>query len=299
MWMTVVVSGSSGLIGSAVIPALKAAGHRVSRLVRSKTAAGEGAIYWNPAAGELNTAALEGTDAVIHLSGESIAQRWNAETKARIVSSRVSSTRLLAESLGRLKRPPEVFISASAVGYYGDRGEELLHEDSVPGSGFLAECCHAWETAAQLGEQYGMRTVRLRFGVLLSTAGGALPRMLPPFRFGVGGKVGSGKQYMSWIAIDDAVGAILHAVHNTDLRGAVNAVGPNPVTNEEFTKTLGKVLHRPAVLPLPAFVVRLAFGEMGEELLLSSTRVQPAKLRSSGYVFRYPTLEPCLRALLG
>ncbi len=296
--MNVLLTGSSGLIGSALMPSLKVAGHRVTRLVRSHGAPKDAQVYWNPAAGELDVAALEGIEAVVHLAGENIAQRWSQENKTRIVVSRTDSTRLLAESLGRLSKPPQVLIAASAIGYYGDCGDEVLQEDSAPGSGFLAEVCHRWESAAALAELQGIRTVRLRIGVVLSTAGGALPRMLTPFRWGLGGKLGSGAQYMSWIAMDDLVGAILHALATPNLQGPVNAVSPNPVTNQEFTRTLAKVLRRPAFFPVPAFLLRLAFGEMGEELLLSSTRVLPAKLKSSGYVFRYPQLEPALQHLL-
>ena len=297
--MNILVTGASGLIGSALVSALTAAGHGVTRLVRSQPKSGEKAVRWDPMAGTIDPRAFEGVDAVVHLAGENIAARWTPAQKVKIRDSRVKGTQVLSEALARLASPPKVLVSASAIGYYGDRGTEILTEDSAPGAGFLAEVCRAWEAATEPARQHGMRVVRLRFGIVLSAAGGALPKMLPPFRLGLGGVLGSGQQYMSWIALDDAVGAIQHAVVTDALQGPVNAVAPQAVTNQEFTKTLGKVLGRPTVFPLPAFAARLMFGEMADELLLASARVQPAKLLASGFSFRYPELESALRHLLG
>ncbi len=297
--MTILVTGASGLIGSALIPVLTREGHRVIRLVRAEPKPGEAAIRWDPEAGTLEMAGLTGLDAVVHLAGENIAGRWTAGKKARIRDSRVKGTRLLSESLARLPEPPNVLVCASATGYYGDRGEEILHEESAPGSGFLAEVCREWEAAADLAVQRGIRVVHLRFGLVLSPKGGALAKMLLPFRLGVGGIVGRGSQYWSWIALDDAVSAIHHALFTDTLRGPVNAVAPHPVTNREFTKTLGRVLGRPTPFPMPAFAARLAFGEMADALLLASARVEPAKLLATGYRFRHPELEGALRHLLG
>jgi len=297
--MNILVTGSSGLIGSSLVPFLTAGGHRVTRLVRSQPKPGEMAIRWDPDAGALDAKSLEGVEAVVHLAGESIAERWTAEKKRRILDSRVKGTRLLSDTLARLETPPKVLVCASAIGYYGDRGEEMLTEDSAAGSGFLAEVCRDWEGAAEPARIKGIRVVHLRFGMVLSPAGGALAKMLPPFRLGLGGPLGHGRQYVSWIAIDDAVGAIQHAINVEALQGPVNAVAPSAVTNQQFTKTLGKVLGRPTLLPMPAFAARLMFGEMADELLLASARVHPTKLLSTGYVFRYPDLEAALRHLLG
>ncbi len=242
---------------------------------------------------------LQGLDAAVHLAGESIAQRWTPERKARILKSRARGTRLLSESFARLTQLPCVLLCASAIGYYGDRGEEVLTEESPSGVGFLAEVCREWEAACEPAVRKGIRVVNLRIGVVLSAAGGVLPRMLLPFRMGLGGRVGHGRQYMSWIALDDLVGVIVHALTCDTLAGPVNAVAPHPVTNVEFTRTLGRVLRRPTVLPIPAFAARLALGEMADGLLLASTRVQPARLAASGYAFRYPELEGALRHVLG
>jgi len=297
--MTILVTGASGLIGSALIPVLTREGHRIIRLVRAEPKPGEAAIRWDPEAGILETAGLAGLDAVVHLAGENIAGRWTTGKKARIRDSRVKGTRLLSESLARLPEPPNVLVCASATGYYGDRGEEPLQEESAPGSGFLAEVCREWEAAADAAVQRGIRVVHLRFGLVLSPKGGALARMLLPFRLGVGGIVGSGSQYWSWIALDDAVHAVHHALFTDTLRGPVNAVAPHPVTNREFTKILGRVLGRPTPFPVPAFAARFLFGEMADALLLASARVEPAKLLASGYRFRYPELEGALHHLLG
>jgi uncharacterized protein (TIGR01777 family) len=242
---------------------------------------------------------LEGFDAVVHLAGETIAQRWTDAAMRRILDSRVTSTRLLARALAALERPPQVTVCASAVGYYGSRGNEVLTEESSPGSGFLAEVCRQWEQAAAGITERGTRLVLLRFGMILSAAGGALRRMLPPFRLGAGGKLGSGEQYVSWIAMDDLLEIILFALVNPALRGPVNAVAPNPVTNLDFTHTLGRVLRRATIVSVPSFAIRLMFGKMGEEVLLASARVKPARLVAAGFPFHYPELEPALRRTLG
>lgn len=298
--MKVLLSGSSGLVGSALVPFLTSGGHQVVRLVRSQPRAEGSEVRWDPEAGDIDAAGLKGLDAAVHLAGESIAAgRWTAAKKARILESRVKGTRLIAEALAGLEQPPKVLVSASAIGYYGDRGEETLREESGSGSAFLSEVCRQWEAATEPATAAGIRVVNLRFGIILSLAGGALPRLLTPFRLGVGGRLGSGRQFMSWIAIDDVIGVILHALTTEALRGPVNAVVPQPVTNREFTKTLGRVLGRPTLFPLPAFAARLALGEMADELLLASQRVESARLTASGYQFRFPDLESALRHLLG
>ena len=298
--MNVLISGSSGLIGSALASFLAAGGHSVGRLVRRAGPSGGAEVFWDPQAGLLDPARLEGFDGVVHLAGDSIAEgRWTEQKKRRLLDSRVKGTRLLSEALSRTQRPPRVMVCASAIGYYGNRGAELLREDSPPGSLFLSRLCREWEEAAEPARRKGIRVVHLRFGVVLSALGGALAKMLFPFRMGLGGRIGSGEQYMSWIAIDDVLGVALHALTTESLRGPANAVTPSPVTNSEFTRTLGRVLGRPTVFPMPAFAAHLAFGEMADELLLASARVDPAKLRDSGYRFQYPDLEPALRHLLG
>jgi uncharacterized protein len=298
--MKILVSGSTGLVGKALVSSLTGAGHQVTRLVRSQPGAGEKDIYWDPEAGSLDSSRLEGLDGVVHLAGESIAEgRWTAEKKARIRNSRVKGTQLLAEALAQRAQRPRTLICSSAIGYYGDRGAEILREDSRPGSGFLPDVCREWEAATKPAADSGIRVVNLRTGLVLSSSGGALPKMLPPFKLGAGGKLGTGQQYMSWIAIDDLVGTIQHALEKNTLSGPVNAVSPHPVTNLEFTKTLGRVLSRPTIFAVPAFTVRLMFGQMGEDLLLASARVEPARLAGSGYVFRYPLLEGALRHVLG
>ena len=296
--MKILVSGSSGLIGSALVPLLSARGHSITRLVRMDPQPGQ--IHWDPERGTIEAARLEGFDAVVHLAGQNIAAgRWTPEQKARIRVSRAKGTRILAEALAALPAPPQVLICASAIGYYGNRGDEVLQEESPAGSGFLPEVCQAWEAAAAPARKMGIRVINLRTGVVLSAAGGALAKMLPAFKMGIGGVVGNGRQYMSWIALNDVVGAIVHALSNPALDGPVNAVAPHPLTNREFTVTLGRVLSRPTLFPLPAFAVRLAFGEMADELLLASQRVEPAKLASSGYKFQFPELEGALRHALG
>ena len=298
--MKILVTGSSGLVGAALVPLLSGGGYGVTRLVRFRPRPGAAEVRWDPVAGTVDTAGLEGVGAVVHLAGESIAAgRWTADKKARIRDSRVNGTRRLCESLARLTQPPQAIVCASAIGYYGDRGEERLREESPAGSGFLAEVCQEWEAAAEPARQRGIRVVHLRIGVVLSPAGGALAQMLFPFRMGLGGKIGGGRQYLSWIAIDDLVSVILHVLTTNTLQGPVNAVAPNPVTNLEFTRTLGRVLARPTLFPMPAFAARLAFGEMADELLLASARVEPTRLLASDYRFRHPELEGALRHLLG
>ena len=297
--MKVLVSGSSGLVGSALLPALSQAGDRVTRLVRPGKAAGPGDVAWDPVAGIIEAQKLEHLDAVVHLAGENIAAgRWNEKRKEAIRRSRVEGTLLLCRALARLKHPPRVLVAASAIGYYGDRGDEILRESSHRGRGFLPAVCVAWESATEPAEQAELRVVNLRFGVILSRAGGALAKMLLPFRLGLGGPVGSGRQYMSWITIDDAVGAIRHALVMQTLSGPVNVVSPNPVTNLEFSRALGRALRRPAFAPMPAFAARLAFGEMADALLLASTRVVPDALLASGHILSHPDLEPALQHVL-
>ncbi len=297
--MKILVSGSSGLVGSSLVSCLGTGGHQVVRLIRSRPAAGTAAIPWDPAGRALDPAALEGFDAIVHLGGERLVPgRWTEARKARIRDSRVDSTRLLAETIGRLARPPQVLICASAVGYYGDRGDETLRDDASPGHDYLAEVCRDWEAAADPAVRKGVRVVQHRFGVILSPKGGALRKMLPPFKLGLGGRLGDGRQYMSWIALDDVLGAVEHALTATALRGPVNTAAPHPVTNAEFTRTLGTVLGRPAFFPMPAFAARLAFGEVADSLLLASQRVEPARLLASGYRFRFADLEAALRHLL-
>jgi uncharacterized protein len=297
--MNILITGASGLVGSALIPALATAGHQVSRLVRSQPR-GEAEIQWDPMTGIRDLARLEGMDAVIHLAGENIAAgRWTAEQKARIRNSRVQGTQTLCQALTQLALPPKVLISASAMGYYGDRGAEVLHEESAPGRGFLPEICIAWEAATQPAEKSGIRVVLLRIGIVLSPTGGPLAKMLLPFKFGLGGVIGSGQQYMSWIALDDLTSAIVHTLTTEALRGPVNCAAPNPVTNSEFTKTLGSVLVRPTFFPVPAFALRLVLGEMADDLLLSGTRLEPKRLLETQFRFRHPQLEGALRAVLG
>lgn len=297
--MNVLVTGSSGMIGSALVSGLRRAGERVTRLVRSSLAEDGDAMRWDPDGRALDIARLAqlAPDAVVHLAGESVGSRWSAERKLRIRTSRVLGTRLLSEGLAALPRRPPVMVCASAVGYYGDRGHELLDEGSGPGSGFLAEVTQEWEAAAQPARAAGIRVVHLRIGIVLSPDGGALARMLPLFRVGAGGPLGSGRQYMSWIALGDVVGAIRHAIVTEALEGPVNTVSPEPVTNREFTRTLGRVLRRPAVLPAPAFALRLVLGELGGELL-GGQRVQPGRLLATGYEFVHPRLEQALREML-
>jgi hypothetical protein len=297
--MKILVSGASGLLGSALVPALKAAGHDVGRLVRDKSRAVAGDVFWDPPSGEIDRRAVDGCDAIINLAGENIAGRWTARKKRRIRDSRIDGTHAIAEALACAAARPRTLINASATGFYGDRGDELLDETSRAGRGdFLSEVCQAWESAAEPAARAGVRVVFQRFGVVLSGKGGALAMMLLPFRLGLGGRIGSGRQFMSWVTLDDAVGATLHNLGNDTLRGPINVVSPEPVTNLKYTKTLGRVLSRPTIFPMPAFAARTVLGQMADELLLASQRVHPATLLGSGYAFKYPQLEPALRHVL-
>ncbi len=295
--MDVLVTGSTGLIGTALVPALEAAGHHAIRLRRGPSAAD--GISWDPAAGRIDAAGLEGIDAVVHLAGAGIGDhRWTDAYKREIRASRVDGTDLLARTLAGLSRRPAAMVSGSAVGYYGDRGDEVLTEASPPGDGFLPEVCVAWEAATKPAEEAGIRVVHARTGVVLSARGGALKKQLPLFKAGLGGKLGKGHQWQSWIAIDDEVAAILHLLEH-DVRGSANLTAPNPVTNAEFTTALGRVLGRPTVVPIPAFGPKLVFGsELAESLLFEGQRVQPQALEASGFAFAHPDLEGALRVLL-
>jgi len=297
--MNVLMTGSSGLIGSALTAFLASGGHQVRRLLREPSSE-KNTFSWDSARGTFTPGALEGIDAVVHLAGENIAGgRWNSARKDRVRNSRVDDTRQLCEALVSLESPPKVLVAASATGFYGNRGNQLLDESTAPGQDFLSEVCIEWERATAPAREKGIRVVHLRIGIVLSPQGGALKQMLLPFKAGVGGVLGSGDQYMSWIALDDLLGVVLCALTNESVKGAVNAVAPHPVTNKEFTKTLGKVLRRPTIFPVPAIVLRLAMGEMADALLLSSTRVVPTVLKSKNFQFTYPKLESALRHLLG
>jgi uncharacterized protein len=295
--MNILVTGSSGFVGSAIIPVLKGKGHEIKRLVRAKKGHSD-EILWTPPDQGPDPAALEGIDAVIHLAGESISSRWTDKRKQAIRESRGKSTRVLVDALVRMKTPPKILISASAIGYYGNHGDEIVRDGDAPGSDFLASVCREWEAATEQASQKGIRVVNLRFGIILSSEGGALGKMLTPFKMGLGGKIATGRQYMSWIAMDEVIQVILFVLSQNALQGPMNTVAPKPVTNEEFTKTLGRVLQRPTVFPMPAFAARLAFGEMADALLIGGVRVEPAKLARSGYSFRYPDLEVALRHIL-
>ena len=288
----ILVSGASGPIGTALLPPLKTRGYEITRLVRGATA-GEDQILWDPGK-PIAPEAVSGFDAVIHLAGESIVGSWTDDKKMKIRNSRVAGTTALAQALAQAKNKPQVFVCSSAIGYYGDRGNEVLTEESAPGSGFLPEVCREWEAATVPAANAGIRTVQMRTGIVLSPTGGALGKMLTPFKMGVGGKIGSGRQWMSWIDVQDMVGAIHHILKSDLLQGPVNMVAPRPVTNVEFTQTLASVLSRPAIFPMPAFVVKLAFGEMGETVLLGSQRVEPTQLVGSGYPFRFSDLRASL-----
>jgi uncharacterized protein (TIGR01777 family) len=296
--MKVLLSGSHGLVGKALITRLEANRHEICRLVRHAPSS-ESEIEWSPDRYSIAISRLEGFDAVIHLAGESIAEgRWTDEKKQRIRESRVKGTKLLSDALANLSRPPKTLIAASAIGFYGNRGDEILRETSAPGEGFLPEVCIAWEKATELAMQKGIRVVNTRFGIILSKEGGALAKMLPPFRMGIGGRIGSGRQWMSWIALNDVVEGLNYVLTNESLSGPVNFVAPKPVTNAEFTKTLGRVLSRPTFFPVPAFAARLALGEMADALLLSSQRVEPARLNDANYTFRFSELREALSHLM-
>lgn len=301
--MRVLISGATGLVGTALSKELKGAGHEVTTLSRSKPSSSD-TIRWDPSRRSVDVSRLEGHDAVVHLAGESIVGsnpltgRWTRQKKNRIMESRRQGTTFLSEVLAGLSEKPEVMVSASAVGYYGDRGNELLREDSGPGEGFLPEVCQVWESSADAAREAGIRVVHPRIGIVLSTKGGALGTTLPVFRLGGGGRVGSGNQYWSWLSLDDLTGSILHALGNDAVSGPVNAGSPNPVTNAEYTRALGRVLNRPTFFPLPAPAARLMLGEVADALLLASARMQPATLEDTGYGFRHPDLEGALRHVL-
>jgi uncharacterized protein (TIGR01777 family) len=302
--MKVIVTGSTGLVGRALVRSLLADGHEVTRLVRGDSqsfkAPGTAAVRWNPERGEIDAHELEGHDAAVHLAGENVGEgRWDEEKKRRILESRVKGTTLLAGALAGLSAKPKVLVSASATGFYGDRGAEILREESASGEGFLSEVCREWEKGTLHASQAGIRVVHLRIGLVLAGEGGALQKMLTPFKLGLGGKVGSGSQYISWITLEDLIGVIRHAIDDESLRGPVNTVTAQAVTNAEFTKALGHVLGRPTIFAMPAFAARLAFGETADALLLASARVEPARLKEAGYQFKHPELEGALRSVLG
>jgi len=296
--MDVVVTGSSGLIGTALKRVLDKAGHRMVPMVRSQ-ASGD-AIHWDPDRGDIDADGLEGVGAVVHLAGEGIGdRRWNEAHKAKVKESRRKGTSLLAETLAKLNKAPKVLVSGSAVGYYGDRGDEVLTESSRPGSDFLASVCTAWEAATAPAKEAGIRVAHIRTGIVLSGRGGVLPKMLPPFKFGAGGRLGSGRQWVSWIALEDEVGAIVHLLGDDTLAGPFNLTAPNPVTNAEMTKAIGAALHRPTLLPAPAFALKAVLGtEMAEELLLVSQRALPTRLLDSGFTFQHPELGEALEVAL-
>jgi uncharacterized protein (TIGR01777 family) len=299
--MRILISGSTGFLGTALVETLEGQGHSIMRLVRpatsQKSVAGARAqtVSWDPVAGKFDAAGAEGAEALIHLAGASIAEgRWNASRKDLLRTSRIDATRHLIGALAKLQRPPRVIMAASAIGYYGDRGDETLTEASPPGKDFLAVACREWEAEAERGAEFGARVVNLRFGIILAAHGGALPRMAMPFKFGAGGRLGNGRQWMSWLTLKETVSIIQFALATSGLTGPVNAVAPNPVRNSEFTGVLAKTLHRPALFPAPAFALRLALGEMADALLLVSQKVIPSKLADSGYPFLQPSLAGAL-----
>ncbi len=301
--MKILVTGSSGLVGTALVSALARAGHTVCRLVRPQSAGGEGvkegfAVAWNPATGELGGAGV-GADAVVNLAGASIADgRWTTQRKALLRASRIETTRTLVGALAKMNARPSVLVSASAIGFYGDRGDEALTEESKPGADFLAGLAREWEAEALKAEALGIRVVLARFGIILAREGGALPKMMLPFKFGAGGKLGSGRQWMSWVTLEDVVGILRFAIENASVRGAINIVSPQPLQNAEFTSVLAKAMHRPSLFPAPAFALRLALGEVADALLLSSQRVLPHRLQQSSYRFLHPDLGTALAAIL-
>jgi uncharacterized protein (TIGR01777 family) len=295
--MRVLVSGARGLIGSGLLSSLCAGGHETWVLTRH--APGPREIGWDPSAGRLEGRPLEGFDAVVHLAGEPLGGRWTSARKALIRESRVAGTGLLARRLAELERPPRALVSVSAIGFYGDRGEELLHEGSPPGEGFLPGVCRAWEAAAAPAAARGIRVVHPRLGIVLAAHGGALARLLPLFRLGLGGPLGDGRAWWSWVTLDDVVAVLMRALADEGLAGPVNVVAPGAVTNRTFSRALGRALGRPALLPVPAPALRARFGEMAEGALLASARVTPARLLAAGYAFRFPRLEDALRHVLG
>jgi len=294
--MKVVITGASGLVGSALVASLEADGHDVIRVVR-RVPSGAHERQWNPL-GEPDPSLVEGADAVVHLAAETISGWWTQRKKERILDSRVQGTKMIAESIARAQNKPKVFLSASGVGYYGHRKDELLTEESSVGQGFLADLAKQWEAATKPASQAGVRVVLLRISVVLSKRGGALPQMLPPFKMGMGGKVGNGKQYWPWITLEDVVGAIRFAMTSESLNGPVNLCSPQQTTNKEFTKAIGRVLRKPTIFPLPSVAVTLLLGEMGQEALLTSERVEPAKLKQAGFQFKHPEIEEAMRAVL-
>lgn len=297
--MRILISGSSGLVGTALRERLAAAGHTVERLRRGAGPSQPGWVTWDPAMNLFDPVAAEGADAVVHLAGASVAEgRWTEKRKRVLRSSRVDATRHLVSELSKLKSPPRVFVSASAIGYYGNRGDEVLTERSEPAEDFLGRMSQEWEAEARGATKFGARVVLLRIGVVLAAQGGALARMLPPFKLGMGGPIGSGRQWMSWISLPDLVAVIEHALGDGALEGPVNAVAPAPVTNRDFSRALGRVLHRPAFAPLPGFAARILFGEMADALLLASTRVVPERLQAAGFRFQHAEVEAALRAVL-
>ena len=297
--MRILISGSTGMLGSPLVQRLRAEGHTVTRLVRSPAQASGDSVVWSPDEGDLDAVSIEGHDAVIHLAGANIAgARWTAAVKTCILDSRIKGTGLLARAMAELTRPPNVFICASATGFYGDRGDEVLTEDSPPGDGFLAEVCRAWEAECQPAAAAGCRVVQTRTGVVLDRHGGALAKLLLPFKLGLGGRLGTGRQYMSWISLEDQISAFVHVLTHEDIHGPVNFVAPTPVTNAEFTQVLGKVLSRPTIIPVPSFALRLAAGEMADALLLASTRAVPQQLMDSGFSFRHRTIGEALAEIL-
>jgi len=295
--MKVAITGSSGLIGTSLVSFLSEKSVTVSKILRENPK--DDNISWKPEDGDWNSAFTGGVDGIVHLAGENIASgKWTRKKKEKIRNSRIEGTKKLCEHILKLPTPPSVLVCASAIGYYGNRGVEFLNEGSSRGSGFLPDVCLGWEEAAESVSKAGVRVVSVRFGIVLSKDGGALAKMMTPFKMGMGGKIGSGAQYMSWVAMDDVTGAIYHTLVTGSLKGPVNVTAPNPVTNKEFTNTLGEVLKRPAVVPMPAFAAKLAFGEMANDLLLASTKVAPKRLSDSGYKFQYPELENALRHIL-
>lgn len=297
--LKVAIAGASGLIGRALVPFLTTGGHEVTRLVRRRDALAPGDAYWNPERGEIDAAALDGADAVINLAGETVSERWTPAHKRAIRDSRVDGTALLARTIAALPKPPKVFVNVSAVGYYGDGGDHVLDERALPGNDFLAGVARDWEAATAPAAQRGIRVVLPRMGVILAADGGVLERLLPPFKLGVGGKLGSGMQWMSWIALDDVIGALHFLLLTPSLSGPVNLTSPNPVTNATFARTLGHVLNRPAVAAVPSLVLKLTFGEMAETMLLAGQRAVPTRLEEAGFTFRHPQLEEALRWELG
>lgn len=298
--MKVLISGASGFVGTALTAALRAEGHTIARLVRPGGLASEGDVAWDPAAAIIDTAAMEGVEAIVNLSGANIAAfRWTRWQKRMLRTSRIGATRILVDFMSRLRTKPRVFVSASATGYYGDRGDKVLTESNGPGTGFLSSLATDWEAEANRAELNGIRTAILRFGMIFSAKGGALPKMLAPFRLDLGGRLGDGSQWLSWVALEDAIGAISLALRNDQIRGPLNVVAPNPVQNSEFTRMVATLLNRPAFCHVPAFVLRALLGQMADELFLASQRARPERLLAAGFAFRHVNLESALKAILG